>query len=204
MNSDAEHWDAVFSEEDDQDLGWYEHDVSQTLKFLKNIELNCASQLFLAGAGTSSLVDELLATGSHLILNDISAQALAKLQARIGEGRYQILQHDLSTPLLQVQPVDLWLDRAVLHFLLAESAITQYFANLKSSVKRNGYVLLAEFSKVGAGKCAGLPVHQYCTAEMQARLGEAFTLIAAEDYLFVNPHGQKRPYIYALFQRDCV
>lgn len=202
MTNDSEHWDAVFSADDDQRLGWYEHDVSQTLKFFKNIKLNPDSQLFLAGAGTSNLVDELLKIGCHLILNDISARALAKLKCRIGDGTYQMLHQDLSLPLAQVQPVDIWIDRAVLHFLLDESAITQYFDNLKASVKSGGYVLLAEFSKAGADKCAGLPVHQYSIEEMHARLGSAYRLIEAEDYLFIDPHGQERPYVYGLFQRE--
>ena len=201
MASHSEHWDAVFSTGDDQQLGWYEHDVSQTLKFFKHLKLNANSQLFLAGAGTSNLVDELLKTGSHLILNDISSLALAQLKSRIGDGNYQMLQHDMGIPLKQVQSVDLWIDRAVLHFLLDEPAIIQYFDNLKASVKSGGYVLLAEFSKAGVEECAGLPVHRYSVAEMQVRLGTAFTLIEAEDYVFISPQGQERLYVYALFQR---
>ena len=201
MASHSEHWDAVFSTGDDQQLGWYEHDVSQTLKFFKHLKLNADSQLFLAGAGTSNLVDELLKTGSHLILNDISSLALAQLKSRIGDGNYQMLQHDMGMPLQQVQSVDLWVDRAVLHFLLDEPAIVQYFDNLKASVKSGGYVLLAEFSKAGVEECAGLPVHRYSVAEMQIRLGTAFTLIESEDYVFISPQGQERLYVYALFQR---
>lgn len=85
------------------------------------------------------------------------------------DGNYQVLLHDLGMPLTQVQSVDLWFDRAVVHFLLDESAITQYFDNLKASVRSGSYVLLAEFSKPGVEKCAGLSVHRYSLAEMQAR-----------------------------------
>lgn len=201
MVSGAEHWDTVFSAGNDPDLGWYEHDVSQTLKFFKHIKLDAGQQVFLAGAGTSNLVDVLFKMGCHLILNDISEQALNVLKSRLGEGHYQTLHHDMSVPLLHVKPVDIWIDRAVLHFLLDESAIEQYFDNLRASMKEGGYVLLAEFAKEGAQKCSGLPVHQYSVEEMQARLGEGFVLIESEDYLFVSPHGHKRPYVYALFQR---
>lgn len=203
MANRSEHWDAIFSEKDDQDLGWYEHDISQTLKFLKPIKINADQRLFVAGAGTSNLVDELFKTGAYLILNDISIQALSKLESRLTAGqRYQTLHQDMSTPLAQIEPVDIWIDRAVLHFLLDESAITQYFDNLRASLRRGGYVLLAEFAKKGAEKCAGLPVHQYCVEEMQERLGDEFVLLETEDYQFVNPRGQKRPYVYALFQRQ--
>lgn len=199
--SHSKHWDAVFSSAEDQDLGWYEHDASQTLKFLQRTELAAHSQVFLAGAGTSTLVDELLKSGCYLILNDISMLALDKLKSRIGQGNYQLLHQDMGMPLQHIQTVDIWIDRAVLHFLIEEQAIEQYFNNLKASVKPSGYVLLAEFSKAGAEKCAGLAVHQYSVAEMQARLGETFILIEAEDYIFVSPQGQQRPYVYGLFQR---
>ncbi|MCJ8295831.1 MAG: hypothetical protein MJK15_15620, partial [Colwellia sp.] len=97
--------------------------------------------------------------------------------------------------------VDVWIDRAVLHFLLTEEQINNYFDNLKSTVKCGGYVLLAEFSNTGATHCAGLAVHQYSVDEMQTRLGDKFELIDHKEYIFVNPLQQKRPYIYALFQR---
>ena len=201
MVSRTEHWDAVFSAENDQDLGWYEHNAAQTLKFFKHIKLDAGQQVFLAGAGTSNLVDALFKMGCHLILNDISGQALNRLKNRLGEGDYQTLQQDMSLPLLHVKPVDIWIDRAVLHFLLGESAIEQYFDNVRASIKQDGYVLLAEFAKEGAQKCSGLSVHQYSVEEMQARLGDGFVLIESEDYLFVNPQGHERPYVYALFQR---
>ena len=117
------------------------------------------------------------------------------------DGNYQVLQCDLGMPLTQVQLVDLWFDRAILHFLLDESVITQYFDNLKASVKSGGYVLLAEFFKACVERCAGLSVHRYSLAVMQARLGKGFTLIETEDYLFISLHGQERLYLYALFQR---
>jgi len=62
-------------------------------------------------------------------------------------------------------------------------------------------VLLAEFSKTGAPRCAGLDVHRYSADEMSERLGREFVLVESEDYTFVNPAGAPRPYVYALFQR---
>jgi EEF1A lysine methyltransferase 2 len=36
---------------------------------------------------------------------------------------------------------------------------------------------------------------------MAERLGPGFELVQAEDFTFVNPAGDPRPYIYALFHR---
>jgi hypothetical protein len=90
----------------------------------------------------------------------------------------------------------------VLHFLLSENEIQGYFANLYAAVRPGGHVLLAEFSTVGAIKCAGLELHRYSLEEMSIRLGKDFALIASEEHTYTNPSGQPRPYIYGLFRKN--
>lgn len=204
MTNLAEHWNQLFASKSDKELGWYEGDVRQTLAFLDRIPFAPSQAVFLPGAGTSLLVDELLARGKRLVLNDISSEALARLRGRIGPRSDQIewLHQDISKPLpAGVTQADVWIDRAVLHFLLTESEIAGYFGNVRAVVKPGGHVLLAEFSKTGAPRCAGLDVHRYSVDEMSERLGREFVLVEAEDYTFVNPAGAPRPYVYALFQR---
>jgi SAM-dependent methyltransferase len=200
----SEHWNAIFSSKKDAELGWYEQDASQTLKFFDLIPQQEGATVFLPGAGTSVLIDALLAKGYHLILNDISEIALNKLRERIGTNdKVSWLHHDMAQPLPDAfcQQVDIWIDRAVLHFLLKENDIQGYFANLHSAVRPGGCVLLAEFSLAGAQKCAGLELHRYSIEEMLMRLGNDFALIASEEHTYINPFGQPRPYIYGLFRK---
>lgn len=203
MTTRHEHWNAIFSTKADSELGWYEEDVSQTLKFLDQIHLAESATVFLPGAGTSMLVDELLARGYKLVLNDISDEALNKLRERIGtSNRLTWLHYDISKPLPEGTPIaDVWIDRAVLHFLLEEADIQEYFANLQSGIKPGGYALLAEFSTMGARKCAGLELHRYSIEEMTKRMGSGFKLVKHEDYTYTSPAGDPRPYIYALYQK---
>jgi len=56
----SQHWNTIFSTKTDSELGWYERDASQTLKFFDLIPQNKSATIFLPGAGTSVLVDELL------------------------------------------------------------------------------------------------------------------------------------------------
>jgi len=199
-----QHWNAIFKPKADPELGWYETDVAQTLKFLDLVPQNDAATIFLPGAGTSALVDELLSRGSHLILNDISDEALKQLKERIGsiQDRLTWIHHDISKPLpCELRQADIWIDRAVLHFLLDEADIDGYFNNLRSTVRPEGHALLAEFSVTGAPKCAGLDLHRYSVEEMSERLGAGFDLVRQEEYTFINPSGDPRPYIYALFRR---
>lgn len=205
MADQAEHWNRIFTGKADKELGWYEGDVRQTLACIDRIPCEGSQTVFLPGAGTSLLVDELLARGTRLVLNDISSEALARLQERIGArgDRIEWLQQDISQPLpIGATRADIWIDRAVLHFLLTEQEIDGYFGNVRTVVKRGGHVLLAEFSETGALRCAGLDVHRYSVDEMRARLGRGFELLWAEDYVFMNPAGAPRPYVYALFQRN--
>jgi EEF1A lysine methyltransferase 2 len=202
--SPNEHWNAIFSAKKDPELGWYEKDALQTLKFLEKIPHPKPATVFLPGAGTSVLVDELLARGYRIILNDISDSALKKLKERVGSNdRLTWLHHDISKPLPDGLPsVDIWIDRAVLHFLLNEEDIKGYFANLRFSLRNGGYALLAEFSSEGAPKCAGLQLHRYSIDEMNMRIGPGFQLVEHEDYIFINPSGDPRPYIYSLYRKD--
>lgn len=205
MADRTEHWNQIFTGKADKELGWYEADVGQTLAFLDRIPHAATQTVFVPGAGTSLLVDELLARGYRLILNDISSEALARLRDRVGARRDRVewLFQDISKPLpAGAMQADIWIDRAVLHFLLADSEIDGYFENVRAVVKPGGYVLLAEFSETGAARCAGLDVHRYSIEELGMRLGTDFALVAAEDYTFVNPTGAPRPYVYGLFRRE--
>ena len=205
MQSLNDHWNKIFETTDDNNLGWYEEDVSQTLKFFDLIDENENSTIFLPGAGTSKLVDSLLSGNRHLILNDISNHALDKLKLRIEkqESPFTLFHHNLSSPFPDsIEKCDIWIDRAVLHFLLNEAEINVYFNNLSKTLNHGGYALFAEFSLAGAPKCAGLSLHRYSLDELASRLGSDFKLIKSEEYTFINPYGDSRPYIYALFKRN--
>lgn len=208
MSELNQHWNQIFDNKQGDELGWFEDDISQTLKFVDQMSLSAPSRIFIPGAGTSQLVDKLYADCHQLLLNDLSDSALAQLKERLiqdhdRENNAEYLVQDISQPLnIEADSIDAWIDRAVFHFLLNENAIQGYFNNLKSAVKKGGYVLLAEFSKQGDKKCAGLGVHQYDLKEMQQRLGSGFQLIAAEEFEFINPFGDSRPYIYGLFKRQ--
>ena len=205
MTSPRGHWNAIFSSTEDQELGWYEDNARQTMKMLERVPGWRAATVFLPGAGTTVLAEELIAHGCRLVLNDVSSEALTRLKKRIGGKSQGIVWNcqDIAKPLdAGVPQVDLWLDRAVLHFLLAEEDIRGYFGNLNAALRLGGYVLFAEFSTVGAPKCAGLDLHRYSLEELTERLGSGYTLVSHADYTFINPFGDPRPYIYALYRRN--
>lgn len=205
MKSNSKHWDELFSKTEDAELGWYEKDASKTLELLNHIPKWTGSTVFLSGAGTSVLIEELLHRVPQLVVNDISIEAINRVKAKLKEesGGIIWLCQDIAQPIEEAIPsIDVWIDRAVLHFLTDEEDINGYFENVKSALRVGGYAIFAEFSKTGAPQCAGLTLHRYSAEELSCRLGAAFTLITQFDHTFINPWGEKRPYIYTLFKRD--
>ncbi len=204
MKSNREHWNGIFRNTADEKLGWYENDPAQMLRLLNQIPDWENSTLFLPGAGTSILVDVLLGAGANLMLNDISQTALDHVKERLGDLSPAIgwICQDIAQPLgIAVPPVDVWIDRAVLHFLTDEDDIQGYFKNVLSKVKLCGHVLFAEFPPHGSAKCAGLDLHRYSVEELVEKLGDGFSLIESFDHTYMNPAGDPRPYIYTLFER---
>lgn len=201
-----EHWNKAYSRVDETQLGWYETDVSSTIKLIKKAGIGPGSRLITVGAGSTTLIDTLLEQGyDNLMATDISEVALQGLQGRIGNlsNKVEWIVDDLTNAKLlnDIHPVDLWIDRAVLHFFTKEADQQRYFSLLKKLVHKYGYVILAEFNLESAEKCSGLPVHRYNTEMLQEKLGDDFNLITSFDYDYTMPSGDSRTYVYALFQK---
>lgn len=203
MNKSSEHWNKIFKTTDEEQLGWYERDHSQTLKFLDLIPEWKNSKIFVPGVGTSGIVDVLAISDTKLVLNDLSSEAIEMAKSKYSDKNNQIqwLCQDICKPLpSELNDIDIWIDRAVLHFLIDDNCVEQYFRNVDSAVKSGGYAIFAEFSKMGATKCAGLDIRRYDTFDLEKYL-TAFELVTSEEYTYMNPNNDPRPYIYALFRK---
>lgn len=201
------HWDQAYLAREIDELGWYEEESKPSLDLIKSCNLSLDSKILNVGAGTSTLIDSLLELGyQDIIATDISQIAIDQLQERLSEfdGSVTYINDDLTRPskLLSIDKVDLWHDRAVLHFLTASRDQETYFELLKKLVKVKGYVILAEFElENGAQKCCNLDVQRYDITMLSNKLGSGFQLVNSFSYDYTNPRGENRPYIYTLFQR---
>lgn len=198
------HWNKAY-QKDKQTLGWYQTEPTEILSLVDNLDLNRNLRVHITGAGRTTLVESLLKRGFHnLVLSDISDEALRLVQEENSDFALSLIQDNLGDPhhLYQLDPFDLWIDRAVLHFLTEEQERLNYFQLLKEKTNPKAYIILAQFSKGGALKCSGLDICQYDLAMYQHYLGSEFKLLQSFDYLYTNPKGDPRPYIYALFQKS--
>ena len=179
-----EHWNKAYNKEDGQ-LGWFEENPTPTMQLIEKCRLQKDAKILNVGVGTTNLIDTLLDAGfNNLIANDLSDLALQKLQDRIQKShKYQLktIADDLTNPseLQHLKNVDLWIDRAVLHFFLKEKEQTAYFDLIKNIIAKNGYVLIAVFALDGAEKCCGLDLKRYNTDMIQEKLGDPFKLISS-------------------------
>lgn len=201
------HWDQVYSGAKTTSLGWYEENPEPSIKLIHLCQLNKYARILNVGSGPSTLVDELLRQGyENIIANDISYQALENLKLRLGRfqsNRVHWLVDDLTHPqtLNTLEQVDLWHDRAVLHFFTGKSEQDTYFNLLKQLVKPNKFAIIATFNLSGAIQCSGLPVQRYDQNILQEKLGQEFILIEAFNYTYTMPLGDSREYVYTLFKR---
>jgi len=203
----GEYWCDIYTDVDISTLGWYEKESKPSLELITQCGLPKNAKMFNPGCGASTLIDSLLALDySNLIANDISSCALNKIKKRIGTKAEQVQWYveDLINPndLLDLPQLDLWHDRAVLHFFIDEKEQNTYFNLLKQKVKNKGFVILATFNLQGATTCSGLPVKRYNTKMLQDKLGINFKLIQNFDYIYTMPNGEVRAYVYTLFQRN--
>lgn len=204
----SKHWEEVYQTKEDEQLGWFEDFPETTLQLIEKCHLKPDATILNVGAGTTRLIDALIERGfTNIIANDLSKAALQKLEQRIlkkYDFKLNCITDDLTKPqaLLKLQNIDLWIDRAVLHFFLLEEEQKAYFNVIKKTVRKGGYVLIAVFSLEGAEKCSGLYLQRYNAEMIQALLGSEFKLVEVFDHIYINPSGSERPYIYTLFKRQ--
>ena len=200
--NNAEHWDAIYNGTPTEELGWYEAHPQPSLNLITRCQLGCGDPILDAGAGASTLLDYLLSLGfTQLYAVDQSAEALNKLHTRLDENHSSAVNWIVadvsdSESLAAVPPVQLWHDRAMLHFLTTEKQRAAYLHTLKSILQPGGYVILAAFSFGGANQCSGLPVHNYDRQAFSDFLSKEFTILDCFDHLYHMPSGAERPYTY--------
>lgn len=202
------HWTNAYRKTPVTSLGWYEENPIKSLELIRECNLAEDAFIFNAGAGASNLIECLLNDGfTNIAVNDISASALVELQNSLSNHNHsnvEFIVDDLTNPtaLLELNNVDLWYDRAVLHFFTSEKQRITYFSLLKNTLKVGGYVILAEFNLEGAKKCCGLEVFNYNEIMLQEYLGEDFNLLKSFNYTYTQPSGNTREYVYTLFKRS--
>jgi SAM-dependent methyltransferase len=148
-------------------------------------------------------VDALVARGLRcLAILDISAAALARARVRLGPagGVPTWIVADVTTD-WSFEPVDIWHDRAVFHFLTDEKDRARYREHLRTGLKPGGTAIIATFALDGPEKCSGLTVARYSPETLAAELGQDFQLVSSSNHAHRTPSGATQSFQYSRFTR---
>lgn len=147
-------------------------------------------------------MDRLVERGlSCLTVVDVSGAALARARGRLGSRGDCVrwVEEDVTGE-WKIDPVDIWHDRAVFHFLTDRGDRLRYVSRVVQNVNRGGHAIVATFAPGGPSQCSGLPVARYSSESLASELGAQFTLIDAVRETHITPAGSAQPFTYAVFR----
>jgi hypothetical protein len=195
------HWDDVYAQRAPEKLSWFQSQASLSLEFIDAMQLQRRTPLLDVGAGTSFLVDGLLARGfADVTLLDVSSQALELTRRRLEPRPVETIATDV-TAWQPARRYGLWHDRAVFHFLTQQTARAAYRDVLASALAERAHVIVATFALDGPESCSGLPVQRYGVEELADEFSELLRLVGARREWHVTPTGVEQPFVYAHFVR---
>jgi SAM-dependent methyltransferase len=201
--STPDHWDAAYAA-GDTTRGWYQPQATMSMRLIEETGLPRTASILDVGAGASVLVDDLLAAGyADITCLDHSPMGLRVAQQRLGPAADTIdwIVADLLT-WAPARTFDLWHDRAVLHFLLDDDAVSAYRNSLLAGTHPGSWLVLGVFGPEGPPMCAGLPVRRYDDTAIDALLGADFTRVDRVVSDHVRPDGDTQQYLWTLARRD--
>jgi len=205
MTDPRSHWQTVYQTKPRDSVSWYRPHLETSLRLITQAAPDVSAAILDAGAGHSTLADDLLARGyRHLTLVDLSAAALEQVRARLGAAADGLhwLAADITAAALPQSAYDVWHDRAVFHFLTDAAQRAAYLRQLRHALKPGGHLVLATFGAAGPERCSGLPVQRYDAPAQQRALGEGFTLLESLVEPHHTPGGGVQPFQYGLFRRE--
>lgn len=155
------------------------------------------------GGGDSRLVDHLAARGLDcLAVLDISGAALQRARNRLGTSASIPIWIEANVAGdWSLEPMDIWHDRAVFHFLTTADNRERYRSHLFRTLKPGGSAIVATFALDGIEMCSGLPVQRYSPETLASELGPGLTLIETMPYVHTTPWASTQSFYYCRFRR---
>lgn len=199
-----DHWDTIYSQKAEVDLSWHQDDPSVSLELMQKAGLTPKSSVIDIGAGTSRVVDRLLALELRDIsVLDLSESALATARGRLGDNGKKVswIVADVTTWKTS-RVFNIWHDRAVFHFLVDPADRVSYVDRLSSSLDLGGHAVIATFALDGPEQCSGLNVTRYSPDSLSEALGARFALVTHRFHLHRTPSGRPQSFQYGLFRKQ--
>jgi SAM-dependent methyltransferase len=197
------HWEGVYRDRSPTVVSWYQIRPDISLELIHATGKSPDATIVDVGGGASTLVDHLLDAGwSSVLVLDISETALAHVRERLGARAKRVTW--IAADVTAWRPntkIDIWHDRAVLHFFTGADDQKAYAERAKLALRHGGWAIIAGFTPGGPRKCSGLDIVQHDAHSLRALLGDAFELVDFRDELHRTPSGSTQAFRYHLFRR---
>lgn len=194
------HWEKVYTDKSPQDVSWTQDKPALSLELIRHAGYGKDARIIDIGGGDSRLADWLLEDGyTQITVLDISAVALEKAKARLGEKSRLVnwIVSDINA--FDGGEYDIWHDRAAFHFLTSPEQINRYVETAGRSV--SGALIIGTFSENGPEKCSGLPVTRYTTEKMTATFSPHFRNNGCQTFLHETPFGTTQDFRFCTFTK---
>jgi len=198
MNVEA-HWEAVFRSKAPDGVSWYRPHLEVSLELIARHAPSRSASIIDVGAGESTLVDDLLASGYGAVtILDVSKTAIEETKKRLGPAaeRAQWIVGDITQVSLPSEGYDLWHDRAVFHFLIDPDQRRRYVQTVLQAVRPGGHVIVSTFGPEGPAKCSGLEVMRYDADALHGEFGGRFRVEESSKELHRTPWGTAQQFVY--------
>jgi 2-polyprenyl-3-methyl-5-hydroxy-6-metoxy-1,4-benzoquinol methylase len=197
-----QHWSAVYTEKDTDEVSWFKASPSFSLAMLNAVGADPSMAVIDVGAGASRLAGALLERGfTDITALDVADDGLAAARSELGLDAGKITW--LVADLLAWSPgrrYDVWHDRAVFHFLAAPAQQRRYLATAQAALRPGATMIIATFAEDGPEQCSGLPVARYSPAQLvdtlNAHGGATFELLEHRREEHRTPWGSIQPFTW--------
>lgn len=201
MSGDATHWDQVYRTKGLDEVSWYQGEPEVSLRLIDEYAESQGAAVDV-GAGRSLLTIRLLERGWHPVTAvDISATALAELAAQAPPGAHLRCVTSDVLAWQPEEPVMLWHDRAVFHFLTSAEDQQSYVELASCTVRVGGLLVLGCFAADGPTQCSGLDVCRYDPEALQQRFLRDFSPVHQVREEHQTPWGAIQPFTWVVMRR---
>jgi SAM-dependent methyltransferase len=204
VTSSPQHWDNVYRARRADEMSWFRPHLNVSIELLAQAGLNRSSRVIDVGAGASTLIDDLLERGvENITALDISAAALQLARDRIGGRASQVrwIVSDVANVQLERESIDLWHDRAALHFLTDPLQVQAYVRTASDAIAAAGHAVIGGFASDGPERCSQLPVVRRDPEQLAELFAGRFALIGARRETHATPGGVPQSFAYALLRK---
>jgi SAM-dependent methyltransferase len=198
----AAYWNEVYETTRPDSVSWYQHSPERSMRYIRKFAEN-AQRVIDVGAGASLLIDALVDAGyARPIALDVSEVGLECAKARLGPLAkivWWAVADVTKNPVLPT--VDLWHDRATLHFLTDAGDQTSYVDLAARTVRPAGFLVIATFALDGPERCSGLPVQRHDGKSLCRLFEGEFEFVEQAREVHLTPLGVEQRFSWVVFRR---